>query len=135
MIVYTESREQAERGWAHSKHYDTEPPPPSPHIRGNVTRSSRGAAAGGSYGGAGRKEGGSSLGHGEGEEDEGEEAANSKEDDLRDNARLDLVVDKALDDRLWVVRGVRRSLPSWELSCECHGVGCGGVVPLLGAKL
>ena len=45
-----------------------------------------------------------------------------KEDDLRDNARLDLVVDKALDDRLWVVRGVRGSLTSWELSCECHGV-------------
>ena len=51
-----------------------------------------------------------------------EEAAHRKEDDLRDEARLELVVDKALDDRLWVVRGVRGSLTSWELSCECHGV-------------
>ena len=51
-----------------------------------------------------------------------EEAAHRKEDDLRDEARLELVVDKALDDRLRVVRGVRGSLTSWELSCECHGV-------------
>ena len=57
-----------------------------------------------------------------------EEAAHRKEDDLRDEARLELVVDKALDDRLRVVRGVRGSLTSWELSCECHGVRkCHGV--------
>ena len=45
------------------------------------------------------------LRQGEGEEDEGEEAADGEEDELGEAARLELVIDQTLDDQLCVVSG------------------------------